>query len=86
MIKQRKNAGTRRDKKKKTRPEKITIQLDEINQKVLVKEGKAPYIDQHILNENKTRRYGSAKLDNKLPQNVQNIRRKGTLQRSAHPK
>ena len=47
------------------------------------------YIDQHILNENKTRQkkssygldglqkgiwYGSAKLDNKLPQNVQNIR------------
>ena len=46
------------------------------------------YIDQHILNESKIRRknlamswidykkskwYGSAKLDNKLPQNVQNI-------------
>ena len=47
------------------------------------------YMDQRILNENKTRRknlamawsdykkgvlYGSAKLDNKLPQSIQNIR------------
>ena len=40
MIKERKDAGTCRDKKAKATQEKITIQLDEINQKVLAKEGR----------------------------------------------
>ena len=40
MIKQRKDAETCRDKKEKVTEEKITIQLEEINQKVLVKEGR----------------------------------------------
>ena len=41
MIKQNKNAGTCRDKKEKAikKEKKITIQLQEINQKVLTKEG-----------------------------------------------
>ena len=39
MIKQRKDAETFRDKKEKVTQGKITIQLEEINQKVLTKEG-----------------------------------------------
>ena len=39
MIKQKKDAGTIRNRKEKTTQEKLTIQLDEINQKVLAKEG-----------------------------------------------
>ena len=35
MTKQRKDAGIRRNKKEKATQEKITIQLEEINQKVL---------------------------------------------------
>ena len=38
MIKQRKDGGTRREEKEKVTQEKITIQLEEINQKVLAKE------------------------------------------------
>ena len=38
MIKQRKNAGTCWDKKEKNNTRKITIQLEEINQKELAKE------------------------------------------------
>ena len=38
MTKQRKNAGTCKDKKEKTIKEKLTIQLEEINQKALSKE------------------------------------------------
>ena len=38
MIKQRKDAGTK--KKEKARQGKITMQLEEINQKVLAKEGR----------------------------------------------
>ena len=38
MIKQRKNAGTCWGKKEKAIQEKIIIQLEEINQKVLAKE------------------------------------------------
>ena len=55
------------------------------------------YIDQHILKESKTRRKnscygldwlqnGSAKLDNKLPQNVQNITWSHKLYRENHEK
>ena len=40
MIKQRKNAGTCRDKKIKAAREKITIQLKEINQKEQTDEGR----------------------------------------------
>ena len=40
MIKQKKDAGTYRDKKEKSTQRKITIQLEEINQKVLAKEGR----------------------------------------------
>ena len=39
MIKQRKDTGTCRDKNEKATQGKITIQLEEINQKVLAKEG-----------------------------------------------
>ena len=38
MIKQKKDTGTCRDKKEKATQEKITIQIEEINQKVLVEE------------------------------------------------
>ena len=41
MIKQRKDAGICRNRKEKTTQEKITIELEEINQKVLAKEGKS---------------------------------------------
>ena len=40
MIKQRKNAGTCWDKKEKVTQAKQTIQPEEINQKVLAKEGR----------------------------------------------
>ena len=39
MIKQKKNARIIRNRKEKTTQEKLTIQLEEINQKVLAKEG-----------------------------------------------
>ena len=39
MIKQKKDAETCRDKKEKVKQGKITIQIEEINQKVLAKEG-----------------------------------------------
>ena len=40
MIKQRKDAGICRNKKKRRQEKKIAIQLEEINQKVLAKEGR----------------------------------------------
>ena len=40
MIRQRKDAGTCRNKKEKTTQEKIAIQLEEINLKALAKEGR----------------------------------------------
>ena len=39
MIKERKATRTRRDKKELAAQEKIKIQLEEINQKILAKEG-----------------------------------------------
>ena len=48
MIKQRKNAGICRDKKEKVTQEKITIQLEEINQKVLAKEGRLQRYRQRV--------------------------------------
>ena len=40
MIKQKKDAGIIMNRKEKTTQEKLTIQLEEINQKVLAKEGR----------------------------------------------
>ena len=48
MLKQRKNAGTCWDKKEKVIQEKITIQLEEINQKVISKEGRLKRYRQRV--------------------------------------
>ena len=48
MIKQRKDAGIRKNKKEKARQEKITIRIEEINQKVLAKEGRLKRYRQKI--------------------------------------
>ena len=48
MIKQRKYAGTFRNKKEKATQEKIIIQLDEINQKVQAKEGRLKRYRQRV--------------------------------------
>ena len=48
MIKQRKEAGTCRDKKEKATQGKITIQVEEINQKVLAKEGRLKRYQQRV--------------------------------------
>ena len=48
MIKQRKNVGTCRDKNEKVTQEKIKIQLEEINQKVLAKEGRLKTYRQRV--------------------------------------
>ena len=45
MIRQRKNVGTYKDKKEKATQEKITMQLEEINQKVLAKVGRLKDIE-----------------------------------------
>ena len=56
MIKQRKDAGTCRDKKEKAIQEKITIQLGEINQKALEKEERLKKYRQRVkqYRQNKT--------------------------------
>ena len=54
MIKQRKNAGTCRDKKEKATQEKITILLEEKNQKVLTREGRLKRYRQRVNNTEKT--------------------------------
>ena len=41
MIKQRKNSGPCRDKREKVTQEKITIQLEEVKQIVMAKEGRS---------------------------------------------
>ena len=48
MIRQKKDAGTCRDKKEKATQGKITIQLEEINQKVLAKEGRLKRYRQRV--------------------------------------
>ena len=48
MMKQREDAGIHRNKKEKATQEKITIQHEEINQKVLVKEGRLKRYQQRI--------------------------------------
>ena len=47
-IKQWKDAGICRDRKEKATQEKITIQIEEINQKVLVKEGRLKRYQQRV--------------------------------------
>ena len=53
MIKQRKNAGTCRDKKEKAIQEKI-VKLEEINLKVLAKEGRLKIYRQKQYRQNRT--------------------------------
>ena len=48
MIKQKKDAGIIRNKKEKATREKITLQLDEINQKILAKEGRLKRYRQRV--------------------------------------
>ena len=48
MIKQKKNAGIIRNRKEKTTMEKLTIQLEEIYQKVLAKEGRLKRYRQRV--------------------------------------
>ena len=48
MIKQKKDAGICWYKKEKATREKITVQLEEINQKVLVKEGRLKRYRQRV--------------------------------------
>ena len=57
MIKQRKNTGKCRDKKEKAIQEKITIQLEEINQKVLAKEGRLKRYRQNRTFQNNERKF-----------------------------
>ena len=48
MIKQKKKAGINRNRKEKTTQEKLTIQLEEIYQKVLAKEGRLKRYRQRV--------------------------------------
>ena len=48
MIKQKKDAGTIRNRKEKTTQGKHSIELEEINQKVLVKEGRLKRYRQRV--------------------------------------
>ena len=48
MIKQKKDTGIIRNSKEKTTQEKLTIQLEEINQKVLAKEGRLKRYQQRV--------------------------------------
>ena len=56
MIKERKDVGTCRGKKENARKGKITIQLEEINQKVLAKEDKTGL--PKIMKGNSTNKWG----------------------------
>ena len=68
MLKQRKDAGTRRDKKEKVTQGKIIIQLGEINQKVLAKEGKLKRYRQGVkqYRQNRTFQNNEREFYNKL--------------------
>ena len=57
MIKQNKDAGIIRNRKEKTTQEKITIQLEEINQKVLAKEGSLKRYRQRVKKYRQNRRF-----------------------------
>ena len=48
MIKQKKDAGIIKNRKEKTTQEKLTIQLEEINQKALAKEGRLKRYRQRV--------------------------------------
>ena len=48
IIKERKNAGISRNKKEKATQEKITVQVEEINQKLLAKEGRLKRYRQRV--------------------------------------
>ena len=48
MIKQKKDAGISRNKKEKATLEKITVQVEKINQKVLAKEEKLKRYRQRV--------------------------------------
>ena len=48
MIKQRKDDGIIRNRKEKTTREKLTIQLEEINQKILAKEERSKKYRQRV--------------------------------------
>ena len=48
VIKQKKNAGINRNRKVKTTQEKLTIQLEEIYQKVLAKDGRLKRYRQRV--------------------------------------
>ena len=56
-TKQRKDAGIRRNKKEKVTQEKITIQLEEINQKVLEKEGRLKRYQQRVRQYSQNRKF-----------------------------
>ena len=61
MIKQRKNAGIYRDKKGKATQEKITIQLEEINEKILAKQGRLKRYRQRLKQYRKNRNFENNK-------------------------
>ena len=58
-TKQKKNTGTCRDKKEKATQGKITIQLEEINQKVLAKEGRLKRYQGRVKQYRKNRSFQS---------------------------
>ena len=62
MIKQRKDAGTYRNKKEKATQEKRKIQLEERNQKVLAKEGRLKRYRQRV----KQYKVGNSKTTKKI--------------------
>ena len=57
MIKQRKDVGTCRDKKENATQGKITIQLEEINQKLLAKEGRLKRYRQNRAFQNSEKKF-----------------------------
>ena len=68
MIKQKKNAEINRNRKEKTTQEKLTIQLEEIYQKVLAKEGRLKRYRQRVkqYRQNRTFQNNERKLHQQL--------------------
>ena len=68
MIKQKKDSGICRNKKEKATQEKITVQLEEINQKVLVKERRLKRYQQRVkqYTQNRTFQNNERKFDQQL--------------------
>ena len=56
-IKLRKNTGTYWDKKEKTSPEKMTIQLEKLNQKVQTKKGRLKRYRQRVIRYRQNRTF-----------------------------